>query len=325
MNRAMRIAAPAALAATAALLLAGCAGAGDPSATPTPTTASGECTTAPAGALSDAVTVDGEFGQTPTAEFDLPVAADELQTTVAIKGDGDPTEPGDTANVVITMFNGTSGEQLVSQPATLGIADDTLLESFRAAIDCQPYGTRTVTVAPPSSLYGDAGNESIGVAAGDSVVIIADIVDEAVEPTAAPLPTPGEWTENVPEVVPNGDGAPTITIPDAAPSTELQLKVLEEGDGAEVAAGDNVTVQYIGINWDTKETFDSSFDRGEPATFGTGDVIPGFGAALVGQKVGTKLIVTIPPELGYGTEDSGNGLGGHTLVFYVEIVDTAGA
>ncbi|WP_395245406.1 FKBP-type peptidyl-prolyl cis-trans isomerase [Agromyces sp. MMS24-K17] len=324
MNRALRLAAPVALAASAALLLAGCTG-GDPESTPSPTAAAGECTTAPSGAASESVKVDGDFGQTPTADFTVPLEADELQTTVVIEGDGDATKPGDTANVVITMFNGTSGEQLVSQPATLGIADETLLESFRAAIDCQPYGTRTVTVAPPASLYGETGNESIGVAAGDSVVIVADVVDEYVEPEAEPLPTPSEWTENVPEVTQNGDAAPTITIPDAAPSTELQLKVLEQGDGATVADGDSVTVNYVGINWDTKETFDSSFDRGEPATFTTSGVIPGFGAALVGQQVGTKLIVTIPPELGYGTEESSNGLGGHTLVFYVEILDSAAA
>jgi peptidylprolyl isomerase len=52
-------------------------------------------------------------------------------------------------------------------------------------------------------------------------------------------------------------------------------------------------------------------------------VIPGFGAALVGQKVGTKLIVTIPPALGYGEEASDqNPLAGQTLVFVVEIQDT---
>ncbi|WP_394553263.1 FKBP-type peptidyl-prolyl cis-trans isomerase [Agromyces sp. MMS24-JH15] len=324
MNRALRRAAPVALAASAALLLAGCAGA-EPEATPTPTADAATCLEPTSGAQSDAVTVDGEFGEVPTVAFATPLAAEGLQTSVLIEGDGGKTEPGDVANVVISMFNGTTGVQLVSQPATLGMGDETLLESFRAAIDCQPYGTRTVTVAPPESLYGDQGNESIGVAAGESVVIVADIVSEYVEPEPTPLPTPSEWTENVPEVTYDADGVPTVTIPDAAPSTELQLKVLEEGDGAEVQSGDQVTVHYQGVNWDTKEVFDESFTGGQPATFGTDQVIQGFGAALVGQKVGTKLIVTIPPELGYGTEESSNGLGGHTLVFYVEIVDTASA
>ncbi|QEO14860.1 peptidylprolyl isomerase [Agromyces intestinalis] len=327
MNRAQRIAAPVALAASAALLLAGCAG--SPESTPTPTpTADGAlaCFEAVSGPDSDAITVDGAFGEAnPTATFTTPLSATDLQTTVVTEGDGEVAASGTSADLVITMINATTGEQIVSQPATLAIGDGSVLDSFRSAIDCQPYGTRTVTVAPPASLYGETGNETLGVGADDTVVIVADVIGEYVEPEPEPLPTPAEWTENVPEVTRNGDAAPTIVIPDVAPSPDLELKVLEPGDGAEVGNGDSVTVNYVGINWDTKEQFDSSFDRGEPATFATSGVIPGFGAALVGQKVGTKLIVTIPPELGYGTAESANGLGGHTLVFYVEIVDTASA
>ena len=128
----------------------------------------------------------------------------------------------------------------------------------------------------------------------------------------------------MPEVQFNGDEAPTVTIPDAEPSTELLVKVLEEGDGAEVQAGDTVTLHYQGLNWATKEIFDQSYGK-DAARFGTGDVIPGFGGALVGQTVGTKLVVTIPPALGYGEEESANGLGGQTLVFVVEIQDTESA
>ncbi|UOE42958.1 FKBP-type peptidyl-prolyl cis-trans isomerase [Agromyces larvae] len=327
MNRALRLAAPVALAASAALLLAGCAGGAESTPTPTPT-ADGAlpCFEAVPGPDSEAITVDGAFGEAnPTATFTTPLKATDLQTTVLTEGDGDEAASGTSADVVITMINATTGEQILSQQATLAVGDGTLLDSFRSAIDCQPYGSRTVTVAPPASLYGETGNETLGVGADDTVVIVVDIVGEYVEPEPEPLPTPAEWTENVPEVTQNGDDAPTIVIPDAAPSAELALKVLDEGDGTVVQNGDSVTVHYVGINWDTKEQFDSSFDRGEPATFGTADVIQGFGAALVGQPVGTKLIVTIPPELGYGTEESSNGLGGHTLVFYVEIVDTAAA
>jgi peptidylprolyl isomerase len=97
--------------------------------------------------------------------------------------------------------------------------------------------------------------------------------------------------------------------------------VLTEGDGPVVKDGDDVTVDYMGLRWDTNEVFDESFSR-EPTTFGTGDVVRGFGAALVGQKVGTTLLVSMPPELGYGVEETSNGLGGKTMVFLVEIIDT---
>ncbi|GAA1517082.1 peptidylprolyl isomerase [Agromyces terreus] len=313
MNRVLRRAAPAALtAAAAALVLAGCAGAGDPEATPTPTAAA--CMDVPSGDLSDAVTVEGDFGAVPTATFEAPLEVDELQRTVVTEGDGETTTAGDSVNAVVTVFSGASGDQLFSQPATITAGDPTVFEAFLSGVDCVPTGTRSVTVAPADTLYEGAGNENIGLAAGESVVIVVDVKE--------PL-TAEEWTEDVPEVKFGAEGeAPTVTLPDTAPPAEYRLKVLEEGDGDVVQAGDTVTLDYQGTSWDTGEVFDQSYG-GEPAQFSTDQVIQGFGAALIGQKVGTKLIVTIPPEYAYGTDANAAELGGQTLVFLVEIHDTA--
>lgn len=316
MNRALRRAAPVALAAATALVLAGCAGGSEPEAPET--TAAADCMDLSSGSLSDGVTVEGEFTDVPTATFTTPLEADDLERSIAIEGDGDETVAGDPVNAIVSAFSGVSGEQLFSQPATITAGDSTVFEAFLAGIDCVPIGTRTVTVAPAATLYGDAGNETIGVAPGETVVIVVDVVEvqEALKPS--------EWTEDVPEVKFGDDGeAPTVTLPATPPPTELQLKVLEKGDGDEVQAGDNVTLHYQGTSWDTGEVFDESYG-GEPAQFPTDQVIQGFGAALVGQKVGTKLIVTIPPQYAYGAEQSEqNPLGGQTLVFLVEIEDTA--
>lgn len=317
MNRALRRAAPIALASATALLLVGCAGGSEPDASETPEAAA--CLDVPSGDLSDGIEVTGDFGEAPEAEFATPVEAEEIERTVVIEGDGDVTKAGDDVTAIVTMYSGSTGEELLSQPAPLTAGDEALFEAFLVGIDCVPVGSRTVTVAPASSLYDGQGNEQIGLAAGDSAIIVMD-VQEIVVPE--PLPTPSEWTENVPEVQFNGEEPPTVTIPDTEPSTELELAVLEEGDGAEVQEGDTVTLQYQGLNWETKEIFDQSYGRGS-ATFATGDVIPGFGAALVGQTVGTQLIVTIPPALGYGEEVNPEvPLAGQTLVFVVEIEDT---
>ena len=318
MNRALRRSAPVALAAASALVLAGCAGGSEPEAPET--TAAADCMDLSSGSLSEGVTVEGEFTQVPTATFTTPIEAEELERTIAIEGDGDETAAGDPVNAIVSAFSGTSGTQLFSQPATITAGDDTVFEAFLAGIDCVPIGTRTVTVAPAATLYGETGNETIGVAPGETVVIVVDVVEvqEALKPA--------EWTEDVPEVEFGADGeSPTVTLPATPPPAEYQLKVLEEGDGDEVQAGDNVTLHYQGTSWDTGEVFDESYG-GEPAQFPTDQVIQGFGSALVGQKVGTKLIVTIPPQYAYGTEQSEQvPLGGQTLVFLVEIEDTAPA
>jgi FKBP-type peptidyl-prolyl cis-trans isomerase len=312
MNRALRRAAPVALATAAALLLAGCAGSPEPTETP----AAADCMDVKSGSLSDGVEVEGDFGASPTATFTTPLEAKKLERSVVTKGDGDSTKAGDNVNAIVSAFSGTTGEQLFSQPATITAGDESVFEAFLAGIDCVPTGSRTVTVAPASTLYGDQGNETIGVAPGETLVIVVDVQE--------PL-KPAKWTKDVPDVKWGADGAaPTVTLPDTAPPAEYQLKVLEEGDGAEVKSGDNVTLDYQGTSWDTKEVFDQSYG-GDPAQFTTDAVIQGFGAALVGQKVGTKLIVTIPPQYAYGTDTAGGELAGQTLVFLIEIHDTAAA
>jgi FKBP-type peptidyl-prolyl cis-trans isomerase len=314
MNRALRRAAPFALAATAALVLAGCSGSPQPDDSESNAAA---CMDVPSGSLSDGIAVEGDFAGSPTATFTAPLEAENLERTVVIEGEGEKTEAGDNVNAIVSAFSGTSGEKVFSQPATIKAGDETVFEAFLAGIDCVPTGSRTVTVAPASTLYGETGNEAIGVAPGETVVIVVDVQE--------PL-KPAEWTEDVPEVQFGADGAaPTVTLPATPPPAEYQLKVLEEGDGDEVASGDTVTLHYQGTSWDTGEVFDQSYG-GEPAQFGTDQVIQGFGAALVGQKVGTKLIVTIPPQYAYGLEQTDqNTLGGQTLVFVVEIEDTAPA
>ena len=91
-------------------------------------------------------------------------------------------------------------------------------------------------------------------------------------------------------------------------------------------AGDTVTVHYTGVVWATGKTFDSSWTRGTPASFATTGVIPGFGKALVGQKVGSQVIAVIPPADGYGAKVPPNQTDitpTSTLVFVVDILATS--
>jgi peptidylprolyl isomerase len=120
------------------------------------------------------------------------------------------------------------------------------------------------------------------------------------------------------------DGAPTITVPKEDPPAKLQIGVLQKGEGAEVAEGDNVTVHYTGVDWETGETFDSSWANGTPATFNTAQVVPGFSAALIGQTVGSQVVAVIPPDQAYGAEVSKDvPLSGKTLVFVIDILATS--
>lgn len=310
-----KLVAPAA-ALVALVALAGCSAANSPAPSTKPV--AGECSNAAPGAASDAVKLEGALGTAPKATFKTPLTATRIETSVAVKGNGAATKPGDTVGVLLTLFNGKDGKQIASQQAKAKVADASNVEVFRRAIDCQPIGTRTVTVAPATDVFGAEGNSSLGVAATDTVIVVVDIGEA---PKAPELPKVSEWNDNVPAVKFDGTNSPTVTIPKVAAPTDVVEKVLEAGSGATVAAGDTVTVRYQGLDWEAGTVFDQSYPK-DPISFATDEVVPGFGAALVGQKVGSKVIVSIPPTYAYGTDPSKHKLGGKTLVFVIEIVAT---
>ena len=100
----------------------------------------------------------------------------------------------------------------------------------------------------------------------------------------------------------------------------LQYKVLTEGNGPKPAATDTVTVNYRGTLINGKE-FDSSYKRGQPASFPVGGVIKGWTEALQLMPVGSKYQLFIPPDLAYGDRGAGADIGpGDTLIFEVELL-----
>jgi peptidylprolyl isomerase len=116
---------------------------------------------------------------------------------------------------------------------------------------------------------------------------------------------------------------PEITIPDAAPPTELVIEDLVVGDGPEATAGHPVEVHYVGVAWSTKGQFDASWDRNDTFGFrlGAGQVIAGWDQGVAGMKLGGRRQITIPPHLGYGARGAGGVIGpNETLVFVVDLL-----
>ncbi len=116
---------------------------------------------------------------------------------------------------------------------------------------------------------------------------------------------------------------PTVSVPAGPPPKTLQSKDLIVGTGPEVTAGSNVTVNYVGVSWSTKEEFDSSWGRA-PFTVenvGQAAVIPGWNEGLVGMKQGGRRQLVIPPDKAYGETGQGAKIGpNETLVFIVDAV-----
>lgn len=312
-----RAGAAAAVGAALVLTLAACGGddGGDSKGSDDGDTTSASadgCVDAEAGKGSEAVKVTGDFGKKQQVEFEQPLKSDGMQRTVVTEGDGDEVESGQQIDVLVSIHKGADGTELGSQQTTLTAGDDQMIPAFSAGFSCQKIGSRVVVTAPASEMYGEEGNPNVGLEPDDTVVIVTDVIGEKEQVT------PAKWTQDPPKVSFDDDGKPTLELPGKQPAKKLQLAVLEEGDGDTVEAGDSVTLDYQGTSWNTGKVFDQSYGK-QPATFATTDVVEGFGAALVGQKVGTKLVVSIPPEYAYGEKGNGQELAGQTLVFVIDI------
>ena len=116
---------------------------------------------------------------------------------------------------------------------------------------------------------------------------------------------------------------PQIPKPTGIPPRKLVKQDIVKGKGPGAKAGDTVTVNYVGMNFSNGVEFDSSWDSGAafPVQLGAGTVIAGWDKGLVGIKKGGRRMLTIPPEMGYGSEGYPPSIPpNETLVFVIDVV-----
>src|SRR6187402_3388426 len=127
---------------------------------------------------------------------------------------------------------------------------------------------------------------------------------------------------SLPQITRDAGGAPVPHFDGAEVPEGLAVEVLEVGTGAPVEEGQSISVHYSGWLWNGTP-FDSSWDRGEPISFviARGSLIAGWVDGIVGQPVGSKLLLVVPPESGYGARAVGPIPANSTLVFAVDVLD----
>ncbi len=113
---------------------------------------------------------------------------------------------------------------------------------------------------------------------------------------------------------------PEVEFPEGPAPTELEIKDIIVGDGEQAQRGGMVDVHYVGVEYDTGEEFDSSWDRGQSANFPLNRLIPGWQEGIPGMKVGGRRQLTVPPQLAYGPAGAGHRLSGKTLVFVIDLL-----
>ena len=196
-----------------------------------------------------------------------------------------------------------------------------LSEFFIEGLEGQKVGSRVAVAASAETAFGEAGNAQLGIGNKDTVVAVIDLL------TAVPEGPEGE-EQDAPSWAPalQGDEAAPTGLDFAGtpkPGDSLQSAYLIEGEGEEVQKGQTIVVNYLGQVYGGKKPFDESYSA-QPTSFqiGVGGVVKGWDQTLVGVPVGSRVIMAIPPELGYG--EQGNPQAGikgtDTLYFVVDVL-----
>jgi peptidylprolyl isomerase len=150
--------------------------------------------------------------------------------------------------------------------------------------------------------------------------------DDSAPPGATPKATTPTGTTPA-ATTPESGGAdlakkPVVKPPSDPPPAKLEIEDIVRGKGQAAKAGDQLTVQYVGVNYANGKQFDASWDRGEPFTFplGAGQVIPGWDQGLVGMMPGGRRQLTIPPDLAYGAQGAPPDIPPNaTLIFVIDL------
>jgi peptidylprolyl isomerase len=277
------------------------------------------------------VTATGAFGKAPTVTIPAKAGSGALYTKTLIQGTGPALTSSQSllGNFVLYDWSGKT-HKLIGSTYTDGVPTlftGSLLPGLETALEGQKVGSRVLAV-PPKDAFGTAGNSSIGVGANDTVVFVIDMVKSFDNTQGVSGAQTSDGGGALPTVKAGAAGkGPTITIPKTAAPKTLQVKTLIKGTGPVVKKGNYIVVQYTGVNWRTGKVFDSSWSRSEPwaTEIGEGQVIPGWDTGLVGQTVGSRVLLVIPPKDGYGSAGSSSAgiKGTDTLVFAIDIISAS--
>ncbi len=259
-----------------------------------------DCGTAlPSGKASELVSATGKIGSAPKVKVPSPIDTTKSERSILTEGRGTQIHRGDSIELTYTVVDGSTG-QVAGQSSTkqwypLGT------DAISKGLQCATVGSRVAIVLSPK----DGGSQD----GSTSPVYVIDVVKSylsaangAVRPSVSGFPT----------VVLAPTGQPGITIPSSGSAPKkVRSEVLKAGDGATVKKDSQVVLNYTAVGWENKNVATSSWTNGAPdlADMKTGQsnlqsqsqsALPqDMLGQLVGQKVGSQLVIETPASNGF--------------------------
>ena len=273
------------------------------------------------------VSVKGDLGKEPevtTKDFD----AKKLTSAEVIVGDGDEVEKDSLVSARLGIFDSdgklVQGNYDANEGQEIDLANAQLPPYVQEILGSHE-GSRVVVAGPVKEIAGPQGAPDAGLEPDESMLFVFDIME--ILPAKVPL-KPGAPLKDgeEPSVKSKGDSVTGLDFsdsPEGQPTTFKSI-TLKKGDGPAVKEGAKISVNYFGAVWGTgDDPFDSSFERGEPASFtlAKGQLIDGWVEGLVGVKEGSRVMLVIPADKGYGEQGQPPDIpGGATLVFVIDVL-----
>jgi peptidylprolyl isomerase len=268
-----------------------------------------------------AVTIEGDPGTAPKVTWKSQMTASDIENKTLVEGDGAVIKEGDKVQTHIWIGNGSSEKQTFStydagKPETLTL-DDQLSPIFADAMKGAKLGSRVAVTASAEKAFGPTGNPQLQIGNKDTVLVIIDMVELYQEPKPKDVPEaklPGVVLEKGEPVALDFKG-----LPKPKADGDLLRSVVKQGNGKTVTSAMTVTANYLGQVYGAKKPFDESYSK-KPVPFALTQVVQGWTYGLSGVKVGSRVLLQIPPDLGYGATEKPGIPANSTLYFVVDII-----
>ena len=273
--------------------------------------------------LIEGISASGDLFKKPKITFKAPLKVPDNSYAILQRGNGKEVKDGERVCSHGIIYNAKTGKEVMNTwdknkpDCTLVINKKNMTKQTYAVINKKPTGT-TIALGIPAKGKDDPYVMAL------TLLSVEKTITKATGKAVTNIPA------NLPKVTLDKSGAPSLDKNNYVPDGKLVSQTLIEGTGKEVSAKSTVTAHYTG--WTTDKDgklhqFDSSWTRGTPADFSLdGQVIPGWIKGLAGKKVGSQVLLVIPPEDGYGKEDKKDAQGNviipanSTLYFVIDIL-----
>ncbi|MEU2063601.1 FKBP-type peptidyl-prolyl cis-trans isomerase [Streptomyces sp. NPDC013455] len=312
--------------------LAGC---GDDTSDPSGPSASPSVSSAPPPKIVDgplpAITGGTKFGEKPTVAKGEGEPSKYLAVKTVIAGGGRTIAENDFIRAdylgqiwdTAKVFDNSYDRK---RPLVMQLAQNSIIDGWRYGLAGRKTGSRVEIAVPPELGYGKGGNAQAGIKGTDTLVFVIDLIDSFNSKSSAKGEPVPQRDAALPKVATNTDGqVPKVTVPKTDPPKKLVSVYVLEGDGPEVKADQAVLCQFQGLVWEGGKTFQRTYGSGRLSQFSLEQMqqaVKGLSQGLTGKKVGSRVLIVVPPELGYGDNPPSGGTikKDSTLVFTVDIL-----